>query len=673
MKAPRPLLNASAAASFFLFLGTVPLSAAEWAFDFGTPGSRTRDGFTKVTKAQLYSRERGHGFESSEGLTGVDRSGNYPWKKGLHSSDARRRRVYGAYRVSSYSTCDFVEGRRDNAFLLNVPDGEYEVWAVVADPAHAPPFFELRANRETKHSVRMGRHGFVFVEPFRVRAEDGVLRVDLTGPHGWLLNALVVGTPGPGLQAITGDLERDIFFSYPEHLKDWVKLKQESIHPPPELTPAEEARGYVTFARDYTVKVFPFTYPERSEIDRPMTAFATPGEFEPATIAIYPFRDVGVVDVELTDFTSTDGRRISRDRVEVGIVRCWPQRRLKGSGPSGHYAIEPELIEPPCGRIRNVVAGEAKQWWFTVHVPEDAEPGQYRAQVTVKPAGAPHMQVEWRLLVLPFALARPVDRHWGTWLDTFPPLAGLRGPAARGRNTPAEVERLARLEMEDFRDHGFDVAILECSSIGVAANDDGTFSYDISRLRRQMEFLQILGKGSVVPICFEYLCRRLEYRFADESKEEHEPGTFSAKARASIVGLVQHLESERKANNWPRFLYLPIDEPGNSKTENRMTFGKNVLEMVQSVTGAQTACTITARGVRQLGDRINTRIYANGHVSREIARADAEKGFPYWYYANGIVYGASTVSSRNYTGFEFLRSGAECATGWGFASYHANP
>ena len=38
-----------------------------------------------------------------------------------------------------------------------------------------------------------------------------------------------------------------------------------------------------------------------------------------------------------------------------------------------------------------------------------------------------------------------------------------------------------------------------------------------------------------------------------------------------------------------------------------------------------------------------------------------------------MVYGASTVASRNYAGFEFLRSGAECATGWGFAAYHCNP
>jgi hypothetical protein len=668
----RRLLAGSVGALLPAVIGAWNLAADEWAFDFGAPASVTREGFVKVTKAGIFAPGRAHGFESDAGLLEVDRTGSYWWKKQM-PTDTYLARTYGEYRATSYSTCDFVEGTQDNAFLLKAPDGEYEVWAVVTDPAEAPPFFGMHANGKLKQSVRLGRRGFVFMEPFRARAEGGVLRIELKGSHGWLLNALVVGTPGAALTRIVSDMERDIFFDYPEHLADWKRIEQEPGNPPPDFTAEEQARGYVVCARDYTVKVYPFTNPERREIDRALTTFATAGEFEPASAAVYPAKDLGVVDVEVSDFTSADGNAIPSDRVKIGIVRCWKQRSGSGSGPSGHYAIEPEVIEPATSRLREVNAGETRQWWFTLHVPEDARPGRYRAQVAFRPEAAPPVELEWRLLVLPFQLTRPTDRHWGTWLDSFPPLAGLRGPERRGRNTSAEADRLAGLEMEDFRDHGFDVAILECSGIGVTENADGSFSYDIGILRRQMEYLKILGEQAVVPICFEYLCRRLEYQYADEPEGEHVAGNFSPKARAAIAGLVQHLEAERKRNDWPRFLYLPIDEPGNNKTANRMTFGRNVLEMVQSVPGAQTGCTITARGVQQLGERVNTRIYAYGHVSREVARRDAERGFPYWYYNNGIMYGASTTASRNYTGFEFLRSGAECATGWGFAAYHYNP
>lgn len=669
----RPLSAGFVVALALIVAAGADLAAAEWAFDFGAPSSPTREGFTKVTKADIYAPGREYGFESADGLLDVDHSGSYWPEKMLRPGDPAQTKKYGKYRVTSYTTCDFVEGTADNAFLLGVPDGEYEAWAVASDPAQAPPFFALHANGERKHEVRLPRRGFVFIEPFQASPEGGVLWIELKGPHGWLLNALVVGTPGKTLEKIISDMERDIFFDYPEFLDGWKQLEQTSQHPPPDLTPQERGRGYVVFTRDYTDKVFPFTHPGRHEIGRPLTALATPGEFEPATAAVYPLKNLGPVDVEVSDFRMESGAMIPADRVEIGIVRCWGQRRGTARGASGQYTIEPELIEPPEGRRRKVAAGETKHWWFTVHVPDDAAAGRYRAQVTFRPEEAAPVTLEWRLLVLPFSLTRPDDRHWGTWLDAFPPLMSLRGPERRGRHTPAEAQRVARLEMESFRDHGFDVAILESSGIRVTDNPDGSFSYDIGLLERQMGHLKILGEQAVVPVCFEYLCRGLEDRYADEPEGAHVPGNFSPKARAAIVGLVQHLEAERKKNGWPRFLYLPVDEPGNSKTENRMTFGKNVLEMVQSVPGAQTGCTITARGVQQLGARINTRIYAYGHVSREVARRDAAAGFPYWYYHNGIVYGASTVTSRNYTGFEFLRSGAECATGWGFAAYHCNP
>ena len=518
-------------------------------------------------KAHVFASDTAYGFESGEGLTEVDHSRSYWCGKKPHPANNRLARAYGAYRVTSHSTCDFVEGTGNNAFLLRAPDGEYEVWMVVADPAHAPPFFEVRANGETKHSVGLGRRGFVFVEPFRARATRGTLRVELAGPHGWLLNALVVGRPGEKMSKIVTDLERDIFFDYPEHLSDWKAIEQPPEHPKPALTAEEQERGYVVFARAYSAKVYPFTKPSRQEIGQPLTALATPGEFEPATAAVYPVSDLGAMDVEVSDFATVDGNTISRDSVEIGIVRCWKHRRREGRGPKGHYMVEPELIDPPRGRRRLVKAGETKQWWFTVHVPEDAKAGRYRAVVTFRPESAAPVRVEWRLLVLPFRLTRPTDRHWGTWLDTFPPLAGLRGPARRGRNTPEEADRLARLEMEDFRNHGFDVAILECSSMKVTDNEDGSFAYDIGSLRRQMRYLKMLGEQAVVPVCFEYLCRRLEYKYADEPEDTHVAGTFSDRARRAIVGLVQHLEDERKENSWPRFLYLPVDEPGKQRID----------------------------------------------------------------------------------------------------------
>jgi hypothetical protein len=318
-----------------------------------------------------------------------------------------------------------------------------------------------------------------------------------------------------------------------------------------------------------------------------------------------------------------------------------------------------------------VTAGETKQWWLTVQVPEHTPPGRYRMTLRLLPAQAVPTVLEWRLLVLPFQLSRPADRHWGTWLESFPPVGGLRGPARRGRNTPAEQARLVSSDLADYRAHGFDLAIFNYY-FGVKENDDGSFSYDIAKLAQDLDYWKTLGAETPVAIGCEYTFRNLEYGLA-EPGEKHVPGTFSPKARRAIVGLVRHIHDEAQRRGWPKLYFYPIDEPGNNKTENRMRFAENVLDLVHEVPGCLTATTVGAGDIQRLGDRVDVRIYAYGSYHRKKVLEETRQGHPFWYYDNGMFYGHSTLASRSMTGFEFLRSGAEVATAWGFDATQANP
>ena len=236
---------------------------------------------------------------------------------------------------------------------------------------------------------------------------------------------------------------------------------------------------------------------------------------------------------------------------------------------------------------------------------------------------------------------------------------------------PAEVDRLARADVADYRDHGFDLVLLNYY-FGVKENPDGTFTYGLSTLPQDLEYLKPLGSSAPVVICFEYTCRDLEYGFAEPGKK-HVPGTFSPKAHQAIVGLVRHIHDEAQRRGWPKLYYFPIDEPGNNKTENRYLFAENVLDFVHEVPGCQTAVTVTADCVQRLGNRVDVRIYAYGYYNRDKVLQEARQGHPFWYYENGMFYGHSTLASRGLAGFEFLRSGAEVATAWGFAATQANP
>jgi hypothetical protein len=329
------------------------------------------------------------------------------------------------------------------------------------------------------------------------------------------------------------------------------------------------------------------------------------------------------------------------------------------------------ILPRVAGRACRVGADQLKQWWLTVPVPENTPAGQYRMRLTVRPANAPPSVLEWRLLVLPFRLSRPADKHWGTWLDHFPPVGGLSGPERRGRNVPAETDRLARADMRDFREHGFDLVLLNYY-LRATENPDGSFSYDLRTLPHDLEYLKLLGSSAPVVITCEYAFRDLEYGFA-EPGVKHVPGTFSPKAHRAIVGLVRYFRDEASRHHWPKLYFAPIDEPGNSKTENRMLFAENVLDFVHEVPGCQTAVTIDASDLQRLGERVDVRIYGYGALNRRKALQDARQGHPFWYYENGMFYGRSTLASRGYAGFEFLRSGAEVSTAWGFAATYGNP
>lgn len=635
-------------------------------FTFGTPESVTHAGFTKVTVADAFAPQRGFGFERTEGLLAFDRGG----ARIERPADEYTASAYGAYRTTSELTCAFVEGTSDNAFLVALPDGNYTVWLIASDAAEAPPLFEVWANGTKKLDVRVARRAFVFMEPFQARATNGQLRIEFRGRHGWLLNALIIGQDGPELDQAVAAADRHIFFLSDEELPNWTERPATSPNPPLKLTAAEKRQGCVTFTADYTERLGPAYTPPRAAVGQPLSTFATPGEFEPATFGVLADKELGAVAVSLSDFIGEQsGQRIPRRRVQVGVVRCWPVR-VTGEGPKGEYEVLPEKIEPASGRATRVAVGQRKQWWLTLQVPPNTPAGYYRARITVRPEQAPPTHLEWRLRVLPFRLTRPKDRHWGTWWESFPPVGGLRGPERRGRNTPAEVDRLARVDVADYRNHGFDLVMLNYY-FGVKENPDGSFTYDLGSMPRDLEYLKALGSSAPVVICCEYAFRNLEYEMAEPGKE-HVPGTFSPKARRAIVGLVRHIRDEAQRNGWPKLYFAPIDEPGNSKTANRMTFAENVLDMVHEA-GGRTATTLTAADAQRLGDRVDVRIYAYGHFNREKVIRETKEGHPFWYYNNGMFYGHCTQTSRNMAGFEFLRSGATVATAWGFDSTYGNP
>ena len=184
-----------------------------WKFSFGTPDSVTRAGFTKVTVSDEFPGKKRHGFQSAQGLLAFDRGGS-----GVElPRDSGTVAVPSAFRTTSDITCALIEGQSANAFLVALPDGEYTVWLIACDAEWAPPLFEVWANNQKKLDVRIPRAAFVYMEPFRVQATGGRLKIELKGRYGWILNGLVIGKEGPELAQEVAKLTQDIFFTEVGH------------------------------------------------------------------------------------------------------------------------------------------------------------------------------------------------------------------------------------------------------------------------------------------------------------------------------------------------------------------------------------------------------------------------------------------------------------------------
>ncbi len=177
-------------------------------------------------------------------------------------------------------------------------------------------------------------------------------------------------------------------------------------------TPHERRRGYVVFVPSEFDGISLVRKPQREEVRMEVSAFATPGEYEPLTFALHALKDLHGVKVLLSPLRGEGGERISQEALDLRFVRCWAQRTTWNA--STFYVI-PELLEH--FKALDIPAGLTKQFWIMVHVPEDARPGLYEGEARVEPENAPPVTVKLRLRVLPFRLLKPRGKIWGLYSD----------------------------------------------------------------------------------------------------------------------------------------------------------------------------------------------------------------------------------------------------------------
>ena len=179
-------------------------------------------------------------------------------------------------------------------------------------------------------------------------------------------------------------------------------------------------RGYVLFTRPYIEHIFQKDSPRQDEVispDKGLRIFATPGEYEPATIAIHALKKTEQYHLTLSDFASSDGNIISKENISIGTVRHLNKRLMYNFNWSPEYMEIPVFIEN--NHTVDIEAGTNKQFWLTAKIPENAKPGIYRGIIMFSsiygPEGGIPTEIPFTIEVLPFSLDLPAGYSLGFW------------------------------------------------------------------------------------------------------------------------------------------------------------------------------------------------------------------------------------------------------------------
>jgi len=574
-------------------------------FDLGTQVSPVESGWLAVHEKTLYDKDRGYGWRSAAGLIPIDLKKGYPL------------------------TGDFVAGKTKtgpakHTFSVKLAAGRYVVAVASGDlGAVVHPFSIAAQGKVVAKRVGTAGSGGWDVQTFSVDVNNDTLDLAFEGDKGWLVSAIVVA-PIEQFNGVRKIVER-IEDQFAKGSPDLIEGMQERRPNEPKGTLKTNAerldRGYEVFHCSYLRQIFPTTIPDESEVVRDVRLTAAPGQYEAATIGLRAFKPLRGVRVSVDELRGANGV-LPADQVSVRLVRCWPQREQRWQTDDykkAEYMVVPELLESQDrhGEIW-VGANTTRQFWLTVHVPDDAKPGSYQGRVTVTAEDAPPVALTLHLEVLPFKLHQPKNMTLGMYYfpnDKIP-------------------ESLVLADLQDMRQRGMtSIAFNLGARWPLPAGDKS--KPDFRYLHWVMGLLEKVG-GFTGPFPL------------------HMPGD---------PALVRAVEAERAKNRWPEFLYYPVDEPfGGKKLDDAVVAYRSVKE----APNVRTYCTISMEAADKLGPWLDVYCYALSaaqHFAWPEARDKAVKnGGEFWWYSNATRHYFDVARFK--AGFFFWKVKATGQTYW---------
>ncbi len=419
---------------------------------------------------------------------------------------------------------------------------------------------------------------------------------------------------------------------------------------PPTLTAAEQQRGYMLFKRPIMEPVYPNTHPLAYERFSELTAFATPGEFEPLTFSIYPTRALKNFKVTVSELKSANGT-IKRSAIDTRLAVYWNIAYPRYTSNSTYRRL-PELLEPITAYSSPAL--ECQRWWLTVQVPKNAAPGIYTGKITLRDDSSKAVVIPVKFRVLDFKLLADPNKHYSVYYY-------MKNRVQYGGKSDKEARKMLDNEYQAMRDMGLNM-------IPTMRLDWDAKNKKISlRHADEMERMMKLGLKGPIPVTSSGVIHHFYLKTTPGGKVSSHWKLNKLPPPECYVQIKQAFKQfikASKAKNWPEFYCCPIDEVTASSKE----FGAQVYQAV-SEAGMKTY--ITKNPVA--GDAAVYKDFIDAWCSQPYSvpykNIVKQSQYEYWSYPNhnaGEIKNRLTMSKggRMTYGYGFWRSGFTTLIPW---------
>ena len=299
---------------------------------------------------------------------------------------------------------------------------------------------------------------------------------------------------------------------------------------------AEKAAGFGVIGIPPGDKVHPWTAGSNQNHVKQLSGYAARGQFEAMDFCVVPLKDLGSLTCACSDLAGPNGAKIPAGEVKVGYVKYWDAYNRGDRGVT--VEVEPSLVMDR-SVIARAEARVTRQWWLTVHVPEQAPGGTYQGMVTLTAEKGGSVQIPVSFNVIPLTLDGPgavmTLNYSRPWKDLY-----FGDDMAWG----ADVEK----ELTLLRDHGMNSVAMDAK---LPLKDDDTGDWE-----RYIDLYQKLGFDQPIYFAGTMNLYGKFKNLLDPAEQE------------AFVNVLRKLEEAAKKKN-QKVIYSLCDEGTNDGFEAR--------------------------------------------------------------------------------------------------------